>query len=469
MDTDLDARSIDVAQRRRLLIGCAIVIVAAVFAGFGARRADRAAFLIPVVAAGGLGLVYLAVSRFEYFVLGILFIRASLDAAKIGAGSIDATGALSVVFIAAAVLWLLAQRRDPTAKASATAPLMPPLIALVAAAALGLLISRDPLASAVEWVRLGTLVAIVAVLGRILEDEHVLRLGLLAVLASAIVPLLVASVQALRGGGLVDVQGLDRIRGTFAHSNPFAAYLFLMITLAVAIFPHMSARWKIALVPYVLACGALLVLTYTRGAWVALVVALVVIAFLQDRRIFVFLLAAFVAVAILVPSVSVRLSDLSQQEKVTGAPGNSLVWRFSHWREVLALQTDPLTGIGLKEVDLRDVNQVAPHNDLVRVYVEMGLAGLAAYLWLAVVLWLESVRTWRRARGGLARGLAVGGIAATAGVMMLSLVANVITQLVILWYYFAIVALAMAAASRVRDEAPVRDEASVRDDAPVAA
>jgi hypothetical protein len=85
----------------------------------------------------------------------------------------------------------------------------------------------------------------------------------------------------------------------------------------------------------------------------------------------------------------------------------------------------------------------------------MGLAGLAAYLWLAVVLWLESVRTWRRARGGLARGLAVGGIAATAGVMMLSLVANVITQLVILWYYFAIVALAMAAVSRVPDEAPV--------------
>jgi hypothetical protein len=38
--------------------------------------------------------------------------------------------------------------------------------------------------------------------------------------------------------------------------------------------------------------------------------------------------------------------------------------------------------------------------------------------------------------------------------MMLSLVANVITQLVILWYFFAIVALAMAAASNVRDRAP---------------
>jgi putative inorganic carbon (HCO3(-)) transporter len=455
MDTELEARTEVVAQRRRVLIGCVIVIVAAVFAGFGAERSDRAAFLIPVVAAGGVGLVYLAISRFEYFVLAILLARASLDAAKIGAGSIDATGALSVLFVAAAAFWLLAQRRDPAAETSATAPLMPPLVALVAAAALGLLISRDPLESAVEWVRLGTLVAIVAVLGRILKDERMLKLGLLAVLGSAVVPVMVATLQSVRGGGLVNTEGLDRIRGTFAHSNPFASYLFLMITLAVAIFPHVSRRWRIALIPYVLACGGLLILTYTRGAWVALIAALIVIAILQDRRIFLFLLAAAVALAILVPSVGVRLSDLSQEEKATGAPGNSLVWRFSHWREVLALQTNPLVGIGLKEVELRDVSQVPPHNDLVRVYVEMGLAGLAAYLWLAAALWVESWRTWKRAPTGLPRGLAVGALAATAGVAMLSLVANVITQLVILWYYFAIVALAMAASSRVRDEAPV--------------
>ena len=82
-----------------------------------------------------------------------------------------------------------------------------------------------------------------------------------------------------------------------------------------------------------------------------------------------------------------------------------------------------------------------------------GVVGLAAYLWLAVVLWIESFRTWKRSPPGLPRGLAVGAIASLAGVMMLSLVANVITQLVILWYFFAIVALAMAASTRMREEA----------------
>jgi O-antigen ligase len=432
-----------------------VIIVAAEFAGLGAQRSDRAAFLIPVVAAGGLGLIFLAAYRFEYFVLTILALRASLDAAKIGAGSVDATGAVSVLFIGAAVVWLLVQRSDADAPPSSTAPLMAPLIAFVAAAALGsLFISHDPLASSIEWVRLGTLVAIVAVLGRILQEERMLKLGILAVLGSALVPVAVAALQSTHGSGSVNAEGLDRIRGTFQHSNPFASYLFLMITLAVAIFPHVSRRWKFVLVPYVVGCGGLLVLTYTRGAWVAMVVALIVIAIAQDRRIFFALLAALIALAILVPSISVRLSDLSQQEKVTGAPGNSLVWRFGYWRQVLALQTNPLVGIGLKEVELTDPSDVPPHNDLVRVYVETGLAGLAAYVWLAIVLWMESWRTLQRAPTGLPRGLAVASMASLAGVMMLSLVANVITQLVILWYFFAIVALAMAAVSHARSRAP---------------
>jgi putative inorganic carbon (hco3(-)) transporter len=436
------------------VIAAVIAIVAADFAGFGAQRADRAAFLIPVAVALGLGLLFLAANRFEVFVLTILLVRASLDAAKIGGGAIDATGALSVLFVGVAAVWLIAQRADPTAEPSATAALMPPLVAFVAVAALGLFFSHDPLDSSIEWVRLGTLVAIVAVLGRILRDERMIKLCLIAVLASAVVPVAIGGLQASHGTGAITAEGLDRIRGTFAHSNPFASYLFLMITLAVAIFPHVDRRWRFVLVPYVLACGTLLVMTYTRGAWVALVVALIVIGILQDRRIFLVLLAGLIALAILVPSVGVRLSDLSQEEKVTGAPGNSLVWRFDHWRQVLALQTNPLVGIGLKEVELTDASgNVPPHNDLVRVYVETGLAGLAAYIWLAIVLWIESLRTWRRAPTGLPRGLAVAATASLAGVMMLSIAANVITQLVILWYFFAIVALAMAASTRMREEA----------------
>src|SRR4029453_15705067 len=132
--------------------------------------------LPPVAGALGLGLLFLAANRFEVFVLTILLVRASLDAAKIGGGAIDATGALSVLFVGVAAVWLIAQRADPAAEPSAPAALMPPLVAFVAVAALGLFFSHDPLDSSIEWVRLGTLVAIVAILGRILRDERMIRL-----------------------------------------------------------------------------------------------------------------------------------------------------------------------------------------------------------------------------------------------------------------------------------------------------
>jgi O-antigen ligase len=149
--------------------------------------------------------------------------------------------------------------------------------------------------------------------------------------------------------------------------------------------------------------------------------------------------------ALAIPSIGVRLSDLTESQKESGAPGNSLIWRFQYWKQVLALQDNPVLGIGFKEVELTETTANSPpHNDPIRVFVETGLLGLAAYVWLLVTLAVEARSTLRRAPPGLPRGLAVAFVAALVGLVALSLTANVITQLVILWYFMTIVVLAMA-------------------------
>ena len=134
--------------------------------------------------------------------------------------------------------------------------------------------------------------------------------------------------------------GLGRVRGTFLHSNPFAAYLFLMIILAVSLYPHVERRWKLVLGPLMVACGVCLTATYTRGAWAATVLALVVVGLLQDRRILWLLGATSIVAVLAIPSIGVRLSDLTESQKESGAPGNSLVWRLQYWQQVLALQDE---------------------------------------------------------------------------------------------------------------------------------
>jgi O-antigen ligase len=156
--------------------------------------------------------------------------------------------------------------------------------------------------------------------------------------------------------------------------------------------------------------------------------------------------AIIVAAGIMIPSVGVRLADLSENQKESGAPGNSLIWRFEYWQEVLALQDNPMLGIGFKEVTLTETGDTATraHNDPIRVFVETGFVGLAAYLWLFFTLGRQARETLRRAPPGLPRGLAIAFAASFVGLVLMSLAANLITQLVILWYFFTIVALAMA-------------------------
>lgn len=421
------------------------MVLAAVTAGLVAPTNDRRLMLLPVAFALGVAVLAVAVTRFEWFVGFVLLIRSSLDMASFGSTVADAAGAISVVFIGASCVWLLA-RREESVTVSPTAPLIPPIAAFFAAALASVGFSAHPLDSLVEVVRFGTLLVVVAVLGRLIRDDRTVRLFLGVAIASTIVPLLVAARQIASGGVFVTAEGLDRVRGTFLHSNPFAAYLFLMITLIVSILPHVPRRWWLVLVPLCLGCGGALISTYARGAWAATIVAIVVIGILQDRRLLWLLGATLVVVVLAVPSVAVRLADLTESQKASGAPGNSLVWRLEYWEEVLRLQDNPVFGIGFKEVEQRETAAKAPHNDPIRVYVETGLVGLAAYLWLLVTLAREARRTLRRAPPGLPRGLAVAFAASFAGLVLLSLAANVITQLVILWYFVTIVALAMARA-----------------------
>jgi putative inorganic carbon (HCO3(-)) transporter len=434
-----------------LAAGAVAIVVVAVVAGSG-TVGDRTAILLPVGLAVGLGMTALALVRYEVFLALLIVVRASLDVVKVSSSSVDATGAVSVLFIGATFLWLL--RSDDARDApSAVKRVVVPLVALLAAGAISLTRSAHPLLSGVELVRMGTIVVIVVALGRAVRTPDDVRRFLVAIFGSAIAPLAVAGIELMRGAGGLTLGGFSRVNGTFLHPNPFGAYLSLVIVLAVALIPHVATLWRWCLGALVVAAGCVLVTTYARGAWIATLLGLVVVGVLQSRRVLWLIGAAVVAAPLVFPAVIVRLSDLSTERAASGAPGNSLAWRFEYWEEALSLQDDPVVGIGLREVELSDEASAAPHNDYVRLFVETGIVGLAAYLWFFVTLFREGVRALRRAPPGIARGLAVAFFATLTGIVVLSMAANVISQLVILWYFVAIVVLALVATGNDREPA----------------
>jgi O-antigen ligase len=144
------------------------------------------------------------------------------------------------------------------------------------------------------------------------------------------------------------------------------------------------------------------ILSFSRGAWLALLVALLFLGWQFRARLLMLAGVAVAAVAaVLVPPIRHRL----QHQFDPGDPLNSLNLRGSVWQATLRMQSSPrraIFGTGLSgfKAGIQPYKGFAgyseeliyPHNLFLNFWTETGLLGLAAFSWLAVD-WVR--RTWR--------------------------------------------------------------------------
>jgi O-antigen ligase len=105
---------------------------------------------------------------------------------------------------------------------------------------------------------------------------------------------------------------------------------------------------------------------------------------------------------------------------------------------------NPVTGIGLKMSSFETSIQKEPHNDFLRAYVETGIVGIIAYLALLTSMILVARQGMRRSGPGFDRSIAVGFSGCVIAFVLISVVSNVITEVIVLWYYVAFAAAAYA-------------------------
>lgn len=132
---------------------------------------------------------------------------------------------------------------------------------------------------------------------------------------------------------------------------------------------------------------------------------------------------------------------------------NSLSWRWNLWRFGIALAADrPITGIGLGSFPLNSPRlvgwEVTPHNDFVRVFAEMGIVGLVAYLWLWFALGRSLFALWRHApsRGQALLGATL--ISAAACYLVNGLSADLLNCPTLGWVFWSLAAVPAAFPAR---------------------
>jgi len=220
------------------------------------------------------------------------------------------------------------------------------------------------------------------------------------IIFSSLIPVAVALGQALNGGGFFDGSRW-RVNGTFVHPNMLAFYLVFILTLLFFLFLSLKreAVEKYFYLFLSLPLLAVLVLTYTRGAWLCLIVVLLLIGLFRFRIFLIVSLTALILFYAVSPAIQERVNSL-----VPFSASDSTVWRLDLWRDALSYaQARPLTGYGAGTATIvigqnRSylLGSSEPHNDYIKILLELGILGLIIYASLIVSLLVKLARGWQR-------------------------------------------------------------------------
>jgi len=434
-ERDLGTASLDQVVTVLLAALCALLV----FSGLSRPGASWAVALGCL--SGSVALVLVARRSMALFTLVVLVVRPAVDGLRVGHGSglTDPAVVLDGLFVVVSVTWWVARwlqgRRHPSSVAGVA---MAGFLAAVCLATLG---SEAPGRSVVALARLATAVLMFFVVDRLCESTGRPDHFLLAVLAAAVVPVATALVGPFVGVHRVEVKDqIERVISTFTQSNPLGHFLTIVSLVLAAYVLVRPGRPRVLAAAALVPVGLTLALTYTRLAWGAAVIGLLVMMCVAGRRWLVpALLVVLLAAAALSPDVGHRIDQLTSPNSAVTGSESGLGWRLGQWADVARLaDTNPVTGIGPDVVALRLSNRQPPHNDYLRAVVELGVVGLVAYVALLASLVAVAVGAQRRARGALARTVALAAVGVVTAFIVASVAANLLGQVVLLWYVFAI-------------------------------
>ena len=435
-----------------------LVTAGALVSGLSIVGGDKTRAVLPVVAMIAVGLGFLALTRFSAFVLLLLAVRPTLDLLKLSSNStgtavgntasqrgLDPSSIVGVLFLLAAVVWLAGRLRSGQLVPGSR--LRTAMLAFLAACALSVVGSIQPQASVLEVLRIGTVAMMFIVLEQLITSRAALIRVLVTCYVAMLVPLGFTLFGILTGSPSSEVRGsFTRLTGPFNQSNTFARYLAFLLVFGIAIYPYVKPKLKLLFIAMLGLASVFMLLTLTRTAIVGSIAGVVVIALVQKRKGLIGgLVAIGVAALIVLPGVAARFGTLDSGSVPQGTPtGNTLVWRLHYWTEVIPLaNANPVTGIGLDSTQYQTDAAKQPHNDFIRAYVETGLVGLAFYTCMLVALVGNARRAVQRApRSTLEGGVAAGALGCAVCFVLDSMAANVMSNVVSLWYLIAFAAAA---------------------------
>ena len=238
-----------------------------------------------------------------------------------------------------------------------------------------------------------------------------------------------------------------RAIGTFANPNVYAVFLLIACTFSAAftLDKHRKRTKALHLAALALNLTAL-ILTWTRGAWIALIIAIIaapIITHVKPPKVLL------IPITLIPLALTVFATDITERLlSVFNLSDSSIASRLSIWRSSLAMLTDrPILGSGIGSESFIDrflvfaedgVTAPHSHNLFLEIGVEAGVIALFVFVLLLLVR-IRHLATY----SPYVKSSSVGMISVASSLAMVALVAFGMTDYI--WYnhsmYFAFFAV----------------------------
>lgn len=258
-----------------------------------------------------------------------------------------------------------------------------------------------------------------------------------------------------------DIQ--SRVGATFNNPNILGEYLIMMIPLALALLWY---RKKVIYKGIFLAMlgimGLCMLYTFSRGAWLGLIFAMVGFCVVRDKRLFaLFLIALFIMPFVLPPSVINRFTSIGNMQDTSSSYRMSILlgslrMAQSYWLTGIGLGSEAFKAIYPK-YSLAAAYAHHSHNIYIQVILETGIAGALVFMLILLVFARATLAHQGKTKDRFLSSVMIAACMGVAGYMVQGLVENIWYNYRVLQIFWVVMAVGLCALRLAKEEVQEND------------
>ncbi len=258
----------------------------------------------------------------------------------------------------------------------------------------------------------------------------------------------------------------SRIGGIAGHSNSLAAFFnyYMFLPFGFFLMNRAKPKYWLLLIPFLIQFRGIMV-TFSRGGYIAFAFGLYAITFIRSKVFFALLLAAtlfsFFNPLLLPAGIRYRMSQtftkpvsytdaVSQEEHVEESLDGSSRSRLEIWKGAFKMISEqPVFGIGyglffpLIKYYWAGGYSIDAHNTYLIIAAEMGIPALIIFLWIILLTIWHTYRLYKNTSDPYSRAVALGFLGGLFGLLMSNMFGSRLDSQEVSSYFWILAALIM--------------------------